>query len=332
MFTTKKEVKPTYSSLETSESGDGSDSTRRLSESTKRLNAKIIDPRTVDLGAGKKITEETYKSLKLANLWTKVPLSTYGTVVHSCITDDDEDFHHDVAILLLPTLITVIIQVAILYALIRNLENSPLYICTDRPVLVACTFFLLLVSFKSSLDDVLTEFSLITECENYVQVSSLRSWKVQRNFQHSRKIIALGTIFIECCITIATAVIGIYYLAAQTSVRFIVISSISVLFLTNVDNIMLENMLPACYRNEIADYEFELTSYPSQDKAVAKSILKDKIGSKVQHKTVLRYQLYYQAVMYALLAASVTYGFRLYMCGDTDNFFLGTDDQIPSTA
>ena len=98
----------------------------------------------------------------------------------------------------------------------------------------------------------------------------------------------------------------------QTSIRFILISSVSVLFIDNIDNIVLANTLPACYRNELSDYIFELQNCPSMMKIIARTELHGDEESKkqIRHRGVLHYQLYYQGVIYLVIAVIAVYGIR----------------------
>jgi len=152
-------------------------------------------------------------------------------------------------------------------------------------------------------------------------------------------IIAYLTIFCEIGVTLATCVIGIWYINVQAGVRSIVLSSVSVLFITSIDDVIFSNMLPAAYKAEVDDYSFDIRDYPSDDKAIIKNILhkddkteEDTKHGKLRHKNVIRFQLYYQTTFYIFVTLLVVYSVRYYTCGFTQNFIMGTDDMPPTSA
>jgi len=289
-------------------------------------------------GDAVKITADNYARLKRTNLWAKMPASTYGTCVHSCLTDDDRDFAHDISVLIVPMIVTVPLQFCILWNLYHNLKISPDYTCVNDAPLVAVSYFLLLNNACQSIGNVLLEFSAVRYCKNYIMESNMTVYKVTMN-NPIKIIIAYLTIFCEIGVTLATCVIGIWYINVQAGVRSIVLSSVSVLFITSIDDVIFSNMLPAAYKAEVDDYSFDIRDYPSDDKAIIKNILhkddkteEDTKHGKLRHKNVIRFQLYYQTTFYIFVTLLVVYSVRYYTCGFTQNFIMGTDDMPPTSA
>ena len=286
-------------------------------------------------GNGVKITDADFGKLKRSNLWAKMPASTYGTCVHSCLTDDDRDFTHDISVLLVPMIATVLLQFCILWNLYHNLQISPDYTCTNDAPLVAVSYFLLLNNVCTSIGNVMVEYSAIRYCKHYIVNSTMTVYQVAMK-NPVKVMIAYFTIFCEIFVTIATCVIGIWYINEQAGVRFIILSSVSVLFITNIDDLIFSNMLPAAYKAEVDDYCFDIRDLPSNEKAIIKYILHRENGEdakfgKLRHKNMIRFQLYYQTLFYIFISVFVVYAVRYYTCGFSQNFVTGTDDMGTAT-
>ena len=289
-------------------------------------------------GNAVKVSADDFTKLKRINLWAKMPASTYGSCVHSCLTGDDKDFAHDISILIVPMIVTVLLQLCILWNLYHNLKISPDYTCSDDAPLVAVSYFLLLNNACQSIGNVLMEFSAVKQCRHYIVESKMTIYKVEMN-NPIKIIVAYLAIFFEIGVTLATCVIGIWYINVQAGVRSIVLSSVSVLFITSIDDVIFSNMLPAAYKAEVDDYTFDIREFPSDVKAIVKYIMHkdDKSqetskNGKLRHKTVIRFQLYYQTIFYIFVTLFIVYAVRFYTCGFTKNFIMGTDDMPPTSA
>ena len=75
----------------------------------------ITNPEAVKTGEGIKVDAKTYKTLRRTHLWAPMPVTAYGAVIHSCLTDDDGTFLNDILVLLFPLCITVALQMFLLY-------------------------------------------------------------------------------------------------------------------------------------------------------------------------------------------------------------------------
>lgn len=297
----------------------------------------VTDPEEIIRGGdGVKVSAENFGKLQRTNLWAKMPASTYGTCVHSCLTDDDGDFGSDISVLLVPMIVTVLLQFCILYNLYCNLKISPDYTCTNDAPLVAVSYFLLLNNACQSIGNVLLEYSAIKNCKNYIMNSDMTIYKVAMN-NPLKIFVAYFTVICEIIVTLATCVIGIWYINVQAGVRMIVLSSVSVLFITNIDDVIFANMLPAAFKAEVDDYSFDIRDFPSDDKTIVKYIMhktdnKDSKHPRLRHKNVIRFQLYWQTTFYIFLSLAVVYAVRFYTCGYHSNFIMGTDDMPPTSA
>ena len=267
----------------------------------------ITNPEAVKTGAGVKIDAKTYKTLKRTHLWTPMPVTAYGAVVHSCLTDDDGTFWNDILVLLFPLSITVGLQLFMLYELFKNITATPTYMCSNNTPVVVCVFFVLLCNAKSNLDNVLVELSGIFYCNRYICESSMKSYHCS-DLSIVKMCVSGLAVVVDFIVTIAVMIVGILYLNSKTSVAMIVISTVSVLFIDNIQLLICQAMLPNCYKEELADYHFELPNFPSAMKIIAKSILNKGVVAEenveVKHRKILFFQLYLQVKVMFYCASS----------------------------
>jgi len=173
-------------------------------------------------------------------------------VVHSCLTDSEEEFVSDMKILLIPMFMTAVGQAFILYELWFNILAGANYLCTCRAPLAIIILFVFLNNAKSSLDDVLTEFCAITTCTRYVISSEMKLYKCSMNF--ARRFLGLMTISFEFLVLVGTIIVGTYNIISQASAKNICLASVSILFINGIDNLVYQSMLPKSFQNGIGDF------------------------------------------------------------------------------
>ena len=305
---------------------------------SKKFVRVFTNPEAVKTGSGIKVDAKTFVTLRRTNLWTPMPVTAYGAVIHSCLTDDDGTFMNDILVLLFPLLITVALQMFLLFEMFKNIMATPNYMCSNNTPVVVCVFFVLLCNAKSNLDNVLVELSGVLYCDRYICESNMKSYNCSR-LTFLKQCIAGMVVFVDFLVTIAVMIVGILYLNTKTSVAMIVISTVSVLFIDNIQLLICQAMLPSCYKEELADYHFELPNFPSGMKIIAKSILNKGYHAEenvtVKHRKMIFFQLYFQGMTYFLAAASIVYGIKYLRCGFSgehaiENFWEGIDDHATS--